>query len=498
MVDNLRLTIAEQAAQIEKLKQENQVLKSRLQFVLRRLFGRASEKLDSRQLELTLGLKADPLAAIPKEPKSAPRLSATPRPKRERKPRLPEDLPTEEVVIEPEEVKANPAAFRRIGEEVTQELDYVPPKYFRRLLIRPKYVSLLNRELAPLIAELPPRLIEGSFATPALLSDILVRKYVDHLPLHRQAGILRTRYGIELSRKTMCDWVRAAADWLGPIYRRIGEQLRQSGYLQADETPIVFSRQEGGGSGKGYLWVCRDPKTHDVLFEWHTSRGAECLNELLKGFKGTLQTDGYVAYETYAGARQHVKLAGCWAHARRKFFEAKDESAVWARWILHQIGLLYRLEARLREPHLGPAGRRAARAAEASMILARLKRALTAKAPAFLPQSGLGKAVGYALKRWPQLEMYRDDGRIEIDNNGVENAIRPTAIGKKNWLFIGHPEAGDRSAIIYTILENCRRCGINPQEYLQDVLERMPSMKIQDIEQLLPARWAKQRKARAA
>jgi transposase len=365
-------------------------------------------------------------------------------------------------------------------------------------LIRPKYVSKTDRDLAPILAALPPRLIEGGYGAPALVTDIMIKKFVDHLPLYRQEQILRMRFGIELPRKTMADWVRIVADWLGPIYRTIAAELRTSGYLQIDETPIRYALAEGGGSGQGYLWVYRHPRTQSVLYEWHTSRGAECLEEALKGFQGTIQTDGYVAYVSYAQAHEGIVLAGCWAHARRKFFEAQAEGRAVAAWFLNQIGHLYGLERRLGDRRQGPAGRQAARAAEATMVLSRIGKALQLKAKAFLPQSLMGKAIAYALSRWTELGRYRDDGRLEIDNNGVENAIRPTALGKKNWLFIGHPEAGDRSAIIYTVLENCRRLGINPEAYLRDVLERLPAMKIQDVGALVPARWAKSRKAKAA
>jgi len=480
---------AQQAAQISALIDQNasltaqlSLLQKKIQFLLGRMFGRKSEKLNRDQLEFLLaGLEGtepddDPSPAPPPTRK---------RQRREHKPRMPEDLPTEEQVIIPDSVKQDPSAYQRIGEEVTEELDVVPTRYFRRRIVRPKYVSKAKRDQPPVIAPLPPRLIEGGYASAGLLTDIVLKKYVDHLPLYRQEQILKTRHGIDLSRKTMSDWVRVVADWLKPIYNHIREDLRQSAYLQVDETPVRYCLREGGGSGKGYLWLFHRPGA-EVVYEWHTSRAAECLKPMLDGFTGTVQSDGYAAYSSYAQDKP-IELAGCWAHARRKFHNALDECPGQAGWVLAQIGLMYRAERRLRGQ--GPALRQAVRAAETGMILARLEKMLKLKLEEHRPTSAMGKAINYTVSLWPQLLRFRDDGQLEIDNNRVENAVRPTAIGKKNWMFFGHPEAGQRSAIIYTLLESCKRHGINPQEYLHDVLSRLPSMTNQQTRSLTPAAW---------
>jgi len=419
---------------------------------------------------------------------------------------MPEDLPTEEIIIEPEAVKQDPSGYQCIGEEVTEELDVVPTRYFRRRIIRRKFKSKVNRDRPPVIAPLPPRVIEGGYASPGLLTDIILKKYMDHLPLYRQEQILKTRHGIDLSRKTMCDWVRVVADWLQPIYNHIREDLRASAYLQIDETPVRYCLEEGGGSGQGYFWLFHHPGG-DVLYEWYTSRAADCLDTMLKAFSGTVQCDGYGAYTSYARQRREqiekkesdkpIDLSACWAHARRKFHEALGECPGQARWILHQIGMMYRIEKELRGK--GAQLRQAVRGADAAMILARLEKVLKLKLAQHLPNSAMGKAISYALSLWPQLLRFRDDGRLEIDNNLIENAVRPTAIGKKNWMFIGHPDAGQRSAIIYTLLECCKRRGINPQEYLKDILERIPAMTNQQTRSLTPVNWlADRRQSRAA
>lgn len=495
---------AEQAALIAELRAALALSEARVQHLLKRVYGSKTEAIDPRQLELLLsGLKiSEP------EEQPCPEPSAKPNARRRapRKPRLPEDLPTEEHVLIPEEVKASPEAFHKIGEETTQELGVVPPVYFRRLFIRPKFVRKADRTQPPLIAPLPPRLIPGSYASPELLTDITVKKFNDHLPLYRQEQILK-RHGIELSRKTMCDWVHQVAWWLKPIYNHIREALRRGGYLQVDETPIRFCQAPGGGSARGYLWAYHRPGA-GVLFEWHTGRGAECLKGMLKDFGGTLQTDGYIAYQSYAAERAQeiadgaekplIDLAACWAHSRRKFHEALEENPVQAGWALRQIQLLYAIEARLRDADAGRRYREVLRSVESAPILARLEKMLRLKLPAHRPTSQMGKAIGYTLNLWPKLMRFVGDGRLEIDNNLVENAIRPSAVGKKNWLFFGAPKAGEHAAVIYTILENCKREGINPQEYLLDVLSRLPTMTNQQTHTLTPANWAQQRRAQAA
>lgn len=228
----------------------------------------------------------------------------------------------------------------------------------------------------------------------------------------------------------------------------------------------------------------------DVLFEWRVSRSREGPREFLKNFRGKLQTDGYSAYESLAKERDNLLLIGCWAHARRGFHEALSESKL-AAWLVRQIGLLYAVEKQLRQKKAGPQLRAAIRTWQSRPILQRLRRALELVRGRTLPQGLLGQAIDYALKRWEALTRFVDDGTLEIDNNLIENAIRPSALGKRNWLFFGHPTAGERSAVIYTLLGSCRRHSLNPFEYLKDLFTRLPSAKITEIRQFTPAAWAK-------
>ena len=266
------------------------------------------------------------------------------------------------------------------------------------------------------------------------------------------------------------------------------------GYVQVDETPVNYLDPGNGRTRQGYLWTGSRPKG-DVFFRWETSRATACLDRVIPAnFTGTLQCDGYAAYRAFANGRpQTIELAGCWAHVRRKFYDAVETSPKTAGWIVRQIQHLYQVEAGLRGQRAGPRLRAAVRSHQSRPIVERLQRALTKLKTSgrHLPQSPLAGAIEYSLGLWSTLTVYLADGRVEIDNNLVENAIRPTAIGKKNWLFVGDADAGERSAIIYTLIESCRRRGLDPYAYLKDVLTRLPHMTNWKIPEVTPEAWAK-------
>jgi transposase len=471
---------------------ENKLLRQKLELFLKRYFsGTKNESLDPKQLELLLaGLAAMTAPTQVVEKPTPARVTIAARPVRQP---LPAHLETERVVLEPEEVQQQPAGWRKLGEEVTEELDWKPAKFIKRLYIRPKYANAERIVIAPL----PARLIEKGLPGAGLLTQVIVGKYEDHLPLYRQERIYRERHGVDLSRQTLCGWVAVAADWLSPIYREMKAGLVAGDYLQADETPIRYLDPDvKGKSQSGWLWTYSQPQG-DVVFEWQVSRSREGPREFLKSFHGKLQTDGYGVYESLARERgTELILIGCWAHARRGIHEALGEGRS-AAWLVGQIGRLYAVEKQLREQHAGPQLRAAVRAWQSRPILERLRRALEIVRRRVLPKSLLGQAIDYTLARWAALIRYVDDGRLDIDNNACENSIRPTAIGKKNFLFVGHPAAGQRSAIIYSVLGSCRRHGINPAEYLQDVFERLPKAKTSEVPALTPAAWAKAKRAAA-
>jgi transposase len=533
------LEAALQAAQgrNQDLQAENQLLRQKVDALVRRVYGSPkNEAIDPKQLELLLaglgptnGAAAAPQTGQP-ETSKAPARAARRKPARSG---IPDHLPIEEVRLVPEEVQAHPDQFRLLEEVVTIELDFQPGRFFVRHIIRGKYVrkpvpsqplaqapiaqppvsQMLDSQTgvpviavatgldpaAPevrevLIAPLPNRLVERGLPGVGLLVYLLISRFEDHLPYYRLQKIFHHRHRVEITRQSMVDWTQKIVFWLTGIYLMIKSNLLKGNYLQADETPVSYlDRDCPGKSQKGYLWVYSRPGG-DVLFEWKTSRGHAGPQEFLKGFGGRLQTDGYAVYQKIVHARARTPelaallLYGCWAHARRQFFQARDEDRR-AAWFLRQIGLLYDLERRVKEA--GPNQRQAARAAEARMILARIGKALERVGTRVLPQSLLGKAIHYTQGLWTELNRYAEDGLVEIDNNAIENAIRPTAIGKKNWLFIGHPEAGQDSAVIYTILACCHRYAINPAEYLTDVLRHLPDLQQKDLASWIPSQWAK-------
>jgi transposase len=500
---------------VSALEAELKIWRQKVDALLKRIYGTSTEKISEQQLQLLMaGLN---MPALPGPPpagllnKSTAEKPAKTQPVRQG---LPKHLETQEIVLEPEEVKAAPQQWKKIGQEVTEELDYTPARFIRRLFIRPKYVAVprpsgaasqpsdmvleawAELEQKPVvIAPLPPRLIDKGYPGAGLIAHIAISKYEDHLPLFRLEKIFRERHGVQVSRQSMGEWMAQAGFWLKPIYEAIKKGLQGRGYLQADETPIRYLDPDRPGKAQmGFLWAFSAPGS-DVLFDWQTSRGHEVPAEMLKNFKGYLQSDAYGAYITLARERKgEIKLVGCFAHARRKFMEALQEDRRVA-WFIRQIAHLYGVEKKLRETRAGPRLREARRAAEATPVLKRLHKAMERIVSRVLPRSGFGEALAYALNHWETLIRYVEDGRLEIDNNLIENAIRPTALGKKNFLFIGHPDAGWYSAVIYSILGSCRRHGINPHEYLTDILSRLPSATNQQIEDFTPAAWAKAKKA---
>jgi transposase len=469
-----------------RLQMENRLLRQKLDQYIRHYFGgQRNEALDKAQLDLLLAGWPNVVALPIPQPKPVAAVGKShPHPVRRA---LAEDkLEIQEIVIEPQEVQAQPEGWRKISEERTTQLDWVAPKIIKRIYIRPRYVKAERFALAPL----PAQPIEQGMAGPGLLAQIVVSKYEYHQPLYRQEKLFRQQFGVALSRKTMGDWLEQIARLVAPVYRAIKADLLAGHYLQADETPIRYLDPDvKGKSQQGYLWTYSRPRS-DVLFEWRTSRGREGPQAFLKTFRGKLQTDGYAAYESLARERSDLILVGCWAHTRRGFHEALGESKL-AAWFVRQMGLLYAVEKHLRRTGAGPQLRQARRAWQSRPVLERMHKAMRLIRQRTLPQGLLGQAIDYALSRWEALTRYLEDGALEIDNNLIENAIRPSALGKKNWLFIGHPSAGDRSAILYTLLGSCRRHGINPFDYLKDLFTRLPSAKITDIKQFTPAAWAK-------
>jgi len=494
-VVSLQQALEQTRQALQEARRENTVLRQKLDALARRFFGKKSEQLNAAQLELLLqGLTegADELTEAEDEPPAPcrPRRGST----NSQRIRTPDNLEVVREVIEPELVKEEPQAWKRIGQEVSRLLDYQPGKFFWSETVRPKYVRVQQRDLPPVVAPAPARVAAHSLAAPGLLAQLLVGKYCDHLPFYRQEQIFLRRHGVFIARQQMVQWTHQAERLLCGITHELKKQLQASAYVQVDETPVRYQDPDLiGRCGQGYLWTGRVPG-QCVVYEWHASRASRCLDLFLgEGFSGKLQCDGYSAYPAFARDKTGIELFGCWAHARRGFFEAREQAPLTAGWILKQIGILYGWEEQMRQSRAGPSLRQAFRAAHHRLVVQRLHRALNQLQPRYLPQSPMGQAIRYALNQWPTLERFLEHGEVEIDNNLVENAIRPTAVGKKNWLFFGSEEAGQRSAVMYTLVENCRMHGVEPYTYLKDVLQRLPTTTNQQVAQLTPLNWKKSR-----
>jgi transposase len=505
---DLQTAYAEALARVAALQAENARLHdetTRLQEALtqaqaviaalrRQIFGAHADHLTPDQEAQILALQRDVVDQVERpRPVSDDVLEAEPsdeRPRRPRRPRqpLPAHLETERVVLEPDDTRCPRCGqpSHRIGAEVTEEIDFVPATLIRRQIVRPKYACRCG-EAGVAIAPLPPRLIPQSTLGPGLAVHILLTRYDDHLSFYRLEQQIRERHQVRVPRQQMVQWVEHLAEWLRPIADAIWADMRATGYLQVDETPVrVLDPDVKGKAGRGYLWFYGVPGG-DVFLEFDRRRSLDPVATRLAGFVGTIQTDAYEVYQALARRETGLSRIGCLAHARRRFYAALTEATVEAVWFISEVRTLYRIEREGRT--LMPAERYRLRQERAPAIWTALHEKAVALQARILPQSLLGKALAYFLNEYDALTGYLRDGRFEIDNNLIENDIRPTAVGRKRWLFIGHPHAGWRSAVAYTILVSCRRRGINPQAYLTDVLRRLPTIKITDIAALLPANW---------
>lgn len=474
--------IAEAEAEIAQLK--------------RKLFGPQAERLSPEQegqLQHVLDdMKAEAERAAAdsdevlsdEEPAKHPQRQPTPR----RRHPMPVHLETETITIKPD-LTPCPGCGKmpnRIGEEVTEEIDFIPARLIRRRVLRPKYACHCG-EAGVAVAPLPPRLIPHSKLGLGLAVHIVLTRFDDHLSFYRLEQQFRERHAIDIPRQQMVQWIEHIASWLEPLVERMWQRMQAGGYLQVDETPVkVLDPEVRGKAARGYLWFYAVPGG-DVLLDFDSSRGLEPVQKRLAKFSGTIQTDAYEVYESLSRRQPGIQRIGCLAHARRYMYKALQESFADAAWFIAQIRLLYRIEDETRG--LLPDPRFARRQQDAPEIWNRLQSKAETLRAAVLPKSTLGKAVGYFLNNYEALTGYLRDGRFEIDNNLVENSIRPTAVGRKRWLFIGHPDAGWRSAVIYSILVSCRRRGINPQDYLTDVLRRLQTIKVSELDSLLPANW---------
>lgn len=457
------------------------------------LFGKKNEKLtlrvaDVAQLSLyDLGVAQEDQEelseqAIDTSKKKAPKKRA----KGKGRMKLPESLRREVVVIEPEEDVSD---CKFVKEEITEVLELVPAElyvkqYKRRIYARPNGAGIIA-------GQLPDRVVEKGIPSERLVAQMTIDKYVYGLPLHRQIDKYR-RMGVNIPASTASDWLIKGWKHLAPLWELLKLLVENQKYLQVDESPIkVQDRNHKNGIRQGYMWVYNCPVDNLVLFDYRQGRDSSGPRAMLRHFKGIIQTDGFSVYESLYANHPDIILTYCMAHARRKFVEARNYDQEKADYVLKKMQELYKLEQEMREAESTWEERTAKRQEVAQPILDEIEEWLIEEASTELPGSPLGKAIAYALPRWNGLSAYVNHGQLEIDNNLVENAIRPLAIGRKNYLFAGSQDAAQMTAAMYSFMAMCKKNGINEVEWMTDVFERIQSHKHKDLYQLLPNKWLK-------
>jgi transposase len=400
--------------------------------------------------------------------------------------KLPDHLRREVIVLEPAE---DVRGMRRLGYEITEVLEYLPGELYVKRYLRPVYVQPTPGINTTFItASLPSRLLEKCMAGEGLLAQMVVDKYMDHLPIHRQLQRYQ-RAGVTISQSTSNDWMRNVLVSLTGLYELHKKQVLQSSYLHVDETTIrVLDENKKGTSHLGYYWLYHNSEQKLALFDYRKTRAREAVQEMLKDYRGYLQTDGYVVYEGFE-KREDITLVGCMAHARRKFTEAINNDAGRAGYVLEKMQLLYAVERRIKEEGLTRDALMELRQTEAVPVLSHLKDWMLAQASEVLPKSPTGQAIAYSLSRWDKLCVYTTHARLQIDNNVAEREMRPIAVGRKGYLFAGSHDAAQRSAMIYSLFATCRLHNINPYHWLKDVLERMADYTTKNLHELLPHNW---------
>lgn len=394
--------------------------------------------------------------------------------------KLPESLRREEIIIEPTDDTSD---CKKMGEEITEVLEYQPGELFVKKYVRVKYAKPQSEGV--LIGKLPARPLEKAMAGPGLLAQIIIDKYADHLPLYRQMQRFE-RVGLKLPYSTLTDWVGATCRLIVPLYEALKTEVLQSNYLHADETPIkVLDRDKKGATHRGYYWVYQDSIKKIVFFDYQQSRGREGPAGILENFCGYLQSDGYIVYNVL-NKQTGITLLHCMAHARRMFHDALENDKERASYALDKIQQLYVIERICKEECLSFTEIKEVRQQRSVPILESLAKWMKEQYMQTTPKSSIGKALAYSLERWQRLSLYTENGMLNIDNNPVENSIRPVALGRKNYLFAGSHEAAQRSAMLYSLLGTCKMHGIEPYNWLRNTLEIIATHPINKIKELLP------------
>lgn len=488
LADALAL-LAQRDQQLHALELKSQKLVLELALLKRLRFGTKSESLSAEQKPLFEDDLDQDLAALAVE-LDAPEADAAERPARPRAGRqpLPPHLERIEVRHEPEHCTCGQcqSPLVKISEDISEQLDIEPARFFVIRHIRPQYACRQCETIAT--APVPPAVIDGGLAAPGLLAWVAISKYLDHLPLYRLEQIA-ARQQVVLSRSTMSEWIGRIGVALQPLAERLSEKLREQTSLHADETPVQQLDPGKGKTKRAYLWAYRSNDLSGsppmVVFDYQTSRSGQHAASYLRDWRGVLMVDDYAGYKALFGGGV-IELA-CWAHARRKFFDLHVAGGhPVAAEALQRIAQLYAVEEQARS--FTDDQRAQWRAEHSSPLLKNLHEWLKALRPTVANGGALAKAIDYTLRRWPALVRYAHGGDLPIDNNPVENAIRPIALGKKNWLFAGSERAGKRAAAIQSLLATAKLNGLEPSAWLKDTLEKLPAWPNSRIDELLPLR----------
>ena len=478
-------------SQLEAAKTELALKNQLIEALRHKIFGSSSERLDPAQLQLLFGEEVLGKPAAPPEtggegsaPEEQDKRNASAKPRKKKADRFPANLKVViEGVIIPPEVAANPEDWIDIGERYHDELDAIRPRLLWRRTVIKKFRHKHDRSRPPVSGPAPAPSLPGTLCAPGLASQIVADKFCDHLPHDRQSKRMMRLFKAHIGRQTLNRWTHKVADHLNPVGKAIKAELLFADRLQVDETTMDYLVPGRGSTKLGYLWTYLDPVRKTVYFDWQLGRSHECLLEIIgvdpetgmTNFRGIIQCDGFSAYNTLVARYGGIRLAGCLAHIRRKFYDAEKQAPDRVLPVLLEIQALYRIERQLRCSKAPPGCRELVRRARSRPIVENLHQLILNERMAHLPESNLGKAVNYALGQWDKFVLYLENGELEIDNNLVENAIRPTKLGLKNYLFFGSAEAGENNAMLYTLIENCKLQGIDPERYLAEVIERLPA-----------------------
>ncbi len=505
----LQRMIRELLQTLHKSQRENAQLAHRLQQLLRRLYGPRAERFDPNQPLLFADASAPvPADTPPAPPPSAVETTTARKQNGHGRRKLPRDLPRRPVIVDltPSE-KLCPECGQerqRIGAEVTEQLDYQPASLFIVETTRYKYACSCCQGHVSIAAK-PAQPIDKGLPGAGLLAHVIVNKYGDHLPLYRQEHIL-ARHGVELERSTLCGWMAASAELLTPLYERMTARVLQSRVIHTDDTPVPVLDENRNATRQGRLWLYFGDEAHpDAVFSYTPDHSRKGPANFLTNFAGYLQADAFVGYDAiYTGSNGKIREVACWAHARRKFFEAKTTALEQAHEALARIRQLYDVEDEAKEEiarlpanaeplevwERGNVVRLRLRQEKALPVLTSIRQWLETAASQVLPKSPMGQAIAYTVSNWEALCRYTEAGFLNIDNNISERTLRAIGIGRKNWMFFGSDNGGKTAAVLFSFTATCKRHGIDPFFYLHDVLARLPTHPADRLAELLPDRWA--------